>query len=136
MILGLGADVCDIERFAGVVERAGASFFERTFAPRERLEIDASVEEVAALAQRFAAKEACAKALGSGFDGRLRWTNIETQRGGGAVTLRLTNVALRRLRRMTPVDCVAVLHVTVSRVTTFAHALVMIEGRFLPHGRH
>jgi holo-[acyl-carrier protein] synthase len=130
MILGIGTDVCDIARMSGTLERAGEAFLERAFLASERAAAAKRVDQAAFYARRFAAKEACAKALGTGITGRVRWTDIEIVKGRrGEPILRLTGGAQARLRYLTPKGYAAVLHVSMTDDPPMALAFVIIEAR-------
>src|SRR5438046_2498208 len=103
MIIGIGADCCDVERIAGAIERRGDRFLARLFTEAERTAGAKRPEPSAYFARRFAAKEACAKALGSGITERIGWHDVEVLNGTkGKPILRLTGGALRRAHRLMP----------------------------------
>jgi holo-[acyl-carrier protein] synthase len=133
MILGVGTDVCDIERMTGVVERQGARFLHRIFTLGERTAAAARPEPTKFYARRFAAKEACAKALRTGITGRVRWLDIEILNArNGEPVLTLTGGALARLKRLTPKRHEAIIHVSLSDDPPMALAFVIIEARARP----
>lgn len=130
MILGIGTDVCDIDRMSGVLQRAGEPFLDRAFTAVERATAAGRPDLAPYYACRFAAKEACAKALGTGITGRVRWTDIQIVSGPcGKPILRLTGGAQARLRRLTPEGHTAVLHVSMADDPPMALAFVVIEAR-------
>ena len=134
MILGIGADLCDIRRIERVMQRHGERFLQRVFTETERARAMRRVEALRAptFAKRFAAKEACAKALGTGFRAGVFHSDLGVvNRSGGQPTMVLTGGALVRLQSLTPKGMRPVLHVTITDEYPYAFAQVMIEGRFL-----
>ena len=98
MILGLGSDLIDIRRVEQSIERFGDRFLDRIFTEAERLKSDKRAGRAASYAKRFAAKEACSKALGTGLRRGVFWRDMGVVNlPGGKPTLRLTGGALRRL---------------------------------------
>src|SRR5499427_9110531 len=98
MILGLGSDLIDIRRIEKTLERHGERFIARVFTDIERAKSDKRAQRAASYAKRFAAKEACAKALGTGLNRGVFWRDMGVVNlPGGKPTLKLTNGALRRL---------------------------------------
>lgn len=130
MILGLGSDICDIRRVETVLARHGTRFTERVFSEDERARAARRPAQAAAsYAKRFAAKEACAKALGTGFrDGvflsDLRVTNLAS----GQPTLSLHGAALARLRAMTPAGHEARVFLSLTDEYPYAYAQVIISA--------
>ena len=103
MIIGIGSDLCDIRRIERSLERFGDRFTHRIFTDGERARSDRRAARAPSYARRFAAKEACAKALGTGMSHGVFWRDMEVVNlPGGRPTLRLTGGALERLRSMTP----------------------------------
>ena len=130
MILGIGTDICDVGRIAGVLERRGDRFTRRVFTDAERTAGDARPEAAAFYARRFAAKEACAKALGTGFTKGIRWHDIEIRNmTKGKPLLHLTGGALARLKRLTPRDHEIALHLSLADDPPIALAFVVLEAR-------
>ena len=130
MILGIGSDLCDIRRIERSLARFGDRFTGRIFTAGERARSDARATRAGSYARRFAAKEACSKALGTGLRAGVFWRDMEVVNlPGGRPTLRLTGGALERLRRMTPAGCEAVVHVTMTDDPPLAQAFVVIEAR-------
>jgi holo-[acyl-carrier protein] synthase len=131
MILGTGSDLCDIRRIERAMERFGDRFLERIFTEAERARAGrrhASIQP-STYAKRFAAKEACAKALGTGFrsgvfHSDMGVVNLPT----GQPTLALTGGAATRLHAITPAGQVAVIHLTLTDEHPYAFAQVTIEG--------
>src|SRR5215203_7434782 len=103
MILGIGSDLCDIRRIERSLERFGERFTHRVFTDGERLRSDRRAARAPSYARRFAAKEACCKALGTGMRAGVFWRDMEVVNlPSGRPTLRLTGGALERLRAITP----------------------------------
>ena len=129
MIVGFGADLCDIRRIAQGIERWGDRFVDKLFTDDERARCDAKAGRAACYAKRFAAKEACAKALGLGFGARIGWRDIGVvSLHTGQPTLRLTGGAAERLAEITPPGAVARLHLTLTDEEPYAQAMVLIEA--------
>jgi holo-[acyl-carrier protein] synthase len=130
MILGIGSDLCDIRRIEQTLERFGDRFTHRVFTQGERTKSDRRAARAPSYARRFAAKEACSKALGTGMNLGVFWRDMEVVNlPGGRPTLRLTGGALERLRSMTPQGHEAVIHVTLTDDPPLAQAFVVIEAR-------
>src|SRR5688572_33212445 len=103
MILGIGSDITDVRRIARVIDRHGDRFLDRIFTPVERARAERRKNRVETYAKRFAAKEACAKALGTGMRSGVWWRDMGVvNRPGGQPTMELTGGALRRLQALTP----------------------------------
>lgn len=135
MILGIGSDLCDIRRIAKSLERFGDRFTHRVFTDGERLKSDRRATRAESYARRFAAKEACSKALGTGLRAGVFWRDMEVVNlPGGQPTLRLTGGAARRLRAMTPDGHEAVIHVSMTDEPPLAQAFVVIEARPIAAG--
>ena len=130
MILGIGADLCSIERIAGSLERFGERFAERVFTPAERTHCDTrQANRAACYAKRWAAKEACAKALGTGFRGELALADIGVESGPlGRPALVLTGAARMRLDALVPPGHAAHVHLTLTDDPPWAQAFVVIEA--------
>ena len=129
MILGLGTDLCDIRRIEKTLARHGARFLDRVFTPHEQARCLRRPQPAAAFAQRFAAKEACAKALGTGMRQGVAWRDIEVDNlPSGKPILRLAGGAARRLRAMTPEGYRSRLDVSLTDEYPLAHAIVIIFG--------
>ena len=134
MIIGIGSDLIDITRVAKVIERHGERFLDRIFteAERARAERRAKNEKmvVATYAKRFAAKEACSKALGTGFRAGVFWRDIGVVNlPSGQPTMRLTGGAAERLKAILPPGAEAFIHLTITNETPLAQAFVIIEAR-------
>ncbi len=129
MILGIGSDLCDIRRIARSIDRFGDRFTGRIFTTGERAKSDARATRANSYARRFAAKEACSKALGTGLRAGVFWRDMEVVNlPGGKPTMKLSGGALERLRRMTPEGCIAVVHVSLTDDPPIAQAFVVIEA--------
>lgn len=133
MIIGIGSDLCNIDRIGETLERFGERFITRVFTDIERDRSERRAERVASYAKRFAAKEACAKALGTGMRMGVAWREmgVVNQRTGRP-TMELTGDAAARLKAMTPPGHRAVIHLTITDDKPFAQAFVVIEA--LPEG--
>jgi holo-[acyl-carrier protein] synthase len=130
MIIGIGTDCCGVERIAGAIERRGDRFLARLFTDAERTAGAKRPESAAYFARRFAAKEACLKALGSGITERVGWHDVEVLNGPkGQPTLRLSGGALRLLNRLMPKGHEPALHVSLADDPPMALAFVIIEAR-------
>lgn len=140
MILGIGNDLVDIRRIARSIERFGDRFLDRIFTDAERAVAErraggdgANNSRAAAYAKRFAAKEACAKALGTGFDDGVFWRDIGVVNlPKGRPVLNLTGGALARMESMTPPGMTARLHLTLTDEFPLAEAIVMITADPVP----
>ena len=130
MIVGIGSDLCDIRRIEGTLERFGERFTERVFTKTERAKSDRRDQRAASYAKRFAAKEACSKALGTGLSGDIFWRDMGVENlPGGKPTMRLKGGAARRLEALVPAGHEAVLHLTITDDYPLAQAFVIIEAR-------
>ena len=130
MIIGIGNDLCNIERIEKTLERFGERFEKRVFTPVEIEKARKRRRTADTYAKRFAAKEACAKALGTGVPRRgVHWqhlgvVNLPT----GKPTLALTGGAAERLKALTPEGYEAVIHLTLTDDYPWAEAQVIIEA--------
>ena len=130
MIVGIGSDLCDIRRIERSLQRFGDRFTHRLFTPGERARSDRRAARAASYARRFAAKEACAKALGTGMSAGVFWRDMEVVNlPGGRPTMHLTGGALRHLEGMTPPGHEAIVHVSLTDDPPLAQAFVVIEAR-------
>ena len=131
MILGLGSDLCNIERIQASLDRFGARFEARVFTEVERAKADRRpFTKAGTLAKRFAAKEAFSKAVGTGFRRGVFMKDIGVVNApSGAPTLALTGGAKARLDAMTPEGHAARIHVTLTDDHPWAQAFVVIEAR-------
>jgi holo-[acyl-carrier protein] synthase len=129
MILGLGNDMVDIRRIERAIERFGDRFLNRVFTETERRVSDGRAERAASYAKRFVAKEACAKALGTGLTNGVSWKDMGVVNlRSGRPTMQLTGGAARQLARITPPGCEARIDLTLSDEYPLAHAVVIISG--------
>ncbi len=132
MILGVGSDLTDIRRVAATLERFGERFTGRLFTPVERTRSERKVDRAASYAKRFAAKEACAKALGTGMRRGVFWKDMGVVNArSGQPTLALTGGAAARLEEMLPDGYKAAIHLSLTDDHPYAQAFVVIEA--LPH---
>ncbi|VTZ51494.1 holo-(acyl-carrier-protein) synthase 1 [Methylocella tundrae] len=130
MIIGLGNDLCDIRRIEDSLARFGERFTNRCFTDVERRKSDGRAGRAASYAKRFAAKEACAKALGTGLRFGVAWREMGVVNlPSGQPTLNLTGGAAKRLESLTPRGFRAVLHLTLTDEYPWAQAQVIIEAR-------
>ncbi len=129
MILGIGNDIIDIRRIAESIERWGDRFLLRVFTEVERAKSDRRANRAASYAKRFAAKEACSKALGTGLRAGVFWRDMGVVNlPSGKPTLKLTGGALERLRVITPRDRVAQIDLTITDDFPQAQAIVIISA--------
>src|ERR1700743_558223 len=111
MIIGIGHDLCDIRRIEKTLERYGPRFIDRCFTPIEQRKSDRRQARAASYAKRFAAKEACAKALGTGLRHGVFWRDMGViNLPSGQPTMRLAGGAAARLAAVTAAGCEALLH--------------------------
>jgi len=129
MIIGLGSDLIDIRRVEASIERFGDRFTHRCFTNIEREKSDRRKNRAASYAKRFAAKEACSKALGTGLAQGVFWKDMGViNLPSGKPTMRLTNGAGERLQSMLPAGHEAVIHLTITDDFPYAQAFVIIEA--------
>ena len=129
MIIGFGSDLIDIRRVADVLERHGDRFTERVFTDIEREKSDRRQQRAASYAKRFAAKEACAKALGTGLYNGVFWRDMGVVNlPSGQPTMALTGGAAERLAKITPAGHAALIHLTITDDHPLAQAFVIIEA--------
>jgi holo-[acyl-carrier protein] synthase len=129
MIIGIGSDMVDIRRIESAIERYGDRFLDRIFTETERLKSDSRQARAASYAKRFAAKEACAKALGTGLSQGVFWrdmgvVNLPT----GQPTLQLSGGAADRLAILLPKNHGARIDLTITDDFPLAHAFVIISA--------
>ncbi len=130
MILGIGSDLCDIKRIEQTLEKFGERFIARCFTEIERKKSDRRKERAASYAKRFAAKEACAKALGTGLNRGVFWRDMGVVNlPSGQPTMQLTGGAAERLAAITPAGRSAFIHLTITDEYPLAQAFVVIEAR-------
>ena len=131
MIIGLGSDLCNIERIQASLDRFGDRFLNRVFTEVERAKAARRPHTIAGtLAKRFAAKEAFSKAVGTGFKAGVFMKDIGVVNApSGAPTLALTGGAAARLAALTPAGTTAIVHLTLTDDHPWAQAFVVIEAR-------
>ncbi|MBU2956977.1 holo-ACP synthase [Paracoccus sp. 1_MG-2023] len=129
MILGIGTDLANIDRIQGTLDRFGDRFRHRVFTDRELAKAARRVDEAGTLAKRWAAKEACSKALGTGLAMGIAWKDMSVSNlASGQPVMELTGWAADRLAAMTPAGHRAVVHVTLTDDHPWAQAFVVIEA--------
>ena len=133
MILGIGSDLIDVRRVEKVIERHGARFIDRIFTEAEQAKAERRAKAprslVATYAKRFAAKEACAKALGTGIREGVWWRDMGVvNMPGGRPTMRLTGGALARLEALLPPGHAARIDLTITDDWPLAQAFVIISA--------
>lgn len=130
MILGIGTDLANIDRIASTLERFGDRFRNRVFTAREQAKAERRKDVAGTYAKRWAAKEACSKALGTGLRMGISWRDMEvTNLHSGQPIMHLTGWAAERLAEMTPAGHLAIVHVTLTDDHPWAQAFVVIEAR-------
>jgi len=133
MIIGIGSDLVDIRRVEKVIERHGERFLGRIFTDQERAKAERRSANprnyVATYAKRFAAKEACSKALGTGIRQGVWWRDMGViNLKGGKPSMLLTGGALERLKKLTPVGHVAQIDLSITDEWPMAQAFVIISA--------
>jgi len=131
VILGLGSDICDIRRIESAIARHGQRFLDRVFTVTERAKASSRTERIqaATYAKRFAAKEAAAKALGTGFRRGVFFSDLGVLNlPSGQPTLHMTGGAAARLAAITPPDMVALVALTMTDEYPYAFAQVIISA--------
>jgi holo-[acyl-carrier protein] synthase len=127
--LGIGSDLSDIRRVEKSLERFGERFTNRCFTEIERTRSDRKPGRAASYAKRFAAKEACAKALGTGIRRGVFWRDMGVvNMRSGQPTMALTGGAAARLAELTPEGMTAVIHLSLTDDHPYAQAFVVIEA--------
>ena len=135
MILGIGSDLSDIRRVQQTLDRYGDRFTHRIFTEIERARSERKPDRAASYAKRFAAKEACAKALGTGIHQGVFWRDMGViNLSSGKPTMTLTGGAAKRLAAITPPGLTAIIHVSLTDEIPLAMAYVIIEAVVLPPG--
>ena len=130
MILGIGTDLANIDRIQGVLSRHGDRFRNRVFTETEQVKASRRKDEAGTYAKRWAAKEACSKALGTGLRMGISWRDMSvTNLSSGQPVMEVTGWAKNRLDEMTPSDHEAVVHVSLTDDHPWAQAYVVIEAR-------
>ena len=130
MILGIGTDLANIERMERVLNRFGDRFRTRVFTPQEQRRAGMRADAAGTYAKRWAAKEACSKALGTGLRMGIAWRDMAvTNQPTGQPVMTLTGWAAKRLEEMTPPGHEAIVHVSLTDDHPWAQAFVVIEAR-------
>jgi holo-[acyl-carrier protein] synthase len=129
LIIGIGSDLTDIRRIEKTLERFGERFVQRVFTDVERTRSERKADAAASYAKRFAAKEACAKALGTGLKRgvHLKDMGVVNLRSGQP-TMALTGGAAKRLAELTPAGCSSAIHLSLTDDHPYAQAFVIIEA--------
>ncbi|WP_296817024.1 holo-ACP synthase [Brevundimonas sp.] len=129
MIIGIGSDITDIRRISDSLDRFGERFTRRCFTEIERVRSERKPDRAASYAKRFSAKEACAKALGTGMRGAVYWRDMGVVNlPSGQPTLALTGGAAERLAVLTPPGHSANIHLSLTDDHPYALAFVVIEA--------
>ncbi|WP_418593135.1 holo-ACP synthase [Ponticoccus sp. (in: a-proteobacteria)] len=130
MILGIGTDLANIERIAATLDRFGDRFRNRVFTETEQLKAERRKDVAGTYAKRWAAKEACSKALGTGLRMGISWKDMAVSNlPTGQPVMQVTGWAAERLAAMTPEGFEAIIHVTLTDDHPWAQAFVVIEAR-------
>lgn len=129
MIIGLGSDLIDVRRIEKTIERHGERFLNRIFTDVERAKSDKRAQRAASYAKRFAAKEACSKALGTGLNKGVYWRDMGVVNlPGGKPTMKLTGGALKRLQELTPPGYSVQIDLSMTDELPIAQAIVIISA--------
>ena len=129
MILGIGSDIIDIRRIEKTLEKHGQRFIDRIYTEVEKRKSESRAQRIPSYAKRFAAKEACSKALGTGLSNGVFWRDMGVVNlPSGKPTMQLTNGAAAQLARMVPAGKTAVVHLTMTDEYPYAQAYVIIEA--------
>jgi holo-[acyl-carrier protein] synthase len=129
MIIGIGSDLIDIRRVEKTLGRHGERFIRRVYTDIEQAKSEGRAARAASYAKRFAAKEACAKALGTGMAQGVFWRDMGVVNlPGGKPTMALTGGAAARLESLMPTGCKAAIHLTITDDYPLAQAFVIIEA--------
>jgi holo-[acyl-carrier protein] synthase len=130
MILGIGTDLCNIERIQATLDRFGDRFRNRVFTEVEQAKAERRADTPGTYAKRWAAKEACSKALGTGLRMGIAWKEMSvTNLRSGQPQMSVSGWAEKRLAEMTPPGHEAIIHVTLTDDHPWAQAFVVIEAR-------
>jgi len=129
MIIGLGSDIADVRRIAKTLERHGERFLTRIYTPAERARAERRANRAETYAKRFAAKEACSKALGTGMRAGVFWRDMGViNLPSGRPTMKLSGGALKRLQAITPAGHEARIDVSLTDEGPTAQAIVIITA--------
>ena len=130
MIIGIGTDLANIERIQGTLDRFGDRFRNRVFTQTEQIKAERRADVAGTYAKRWAAKEACSKALGTGLRMGIAWKDMAvTNLDSGQPVMKVTGWAAERVKQMTPPGHEAIIHVTLTDDHPWAQAFVVIEAR-------
>ncbi|EKE74080.1 holo-ACP synthase [Celeribacter baekdonensis] len=130
MILGIGTDLANIDRISGTLARFGDRFKQRVFTEAEQHKAERRRDVAGTYAKRWAAKEACSKALGTGLAMGISWKDMAVKNlASGQPVMEVTGWAKERLEAMTPPGHEAIIHVTLTDDHPWAQAFVVIEAR-------
>jgi holo-[acyl-carrier protein] synthase len=129
MIIGIGNDIIDIRRIEKTIARFGDKFIQRIFTPIEQKKSDARANRAASYAKRYAAKEACSKALGTGFRAGIFWKDMGVVNlPSGKPTMALTGGALERMKAITPPGMVPQIDISITDEEEMAYVIVIISA--------
>ena len=129
MILGIGTDLTNINRIQKILDRHGNRFRNRVFSESEQKKAHSRKDEAGTLAKRWAAKEACSKALGTGLRMGIAWRDMTVDNlKSGQPTMTITGWAKTRLEELTPADQIPKIHVSLTDDYPWAQAFVIIEA--------
>lgn len=129
MIIGIGSDLIDIRRVEKTLEKHGDRFIQRVFTEVEQAKSEARKQRAASYAKRFAAKEACSKALGTGLSHGVFWRDMGVvNTPSGKPTMKLSGGAAEQLQRLLPAGKRAAIHLTITDDFPLAQAFVIIEA--------
>ena len=129
MIIGIGNDIIDIRRIEKTIARFGDKFIQRIYTPIEQKKSDARANRAASYAKRYAAKEACSKALGTGFRAGVFWRDMGVVNlPSGKPTMALTGGALERLKAITPPGMVPQIDISITDEEEMAYVIVIISA--------
>tara|TARA_B100001142_G_scaffold308062_1_gene339255 strand:- start:57 stop:458 length:402 start_codon:yes stop_codon:yes gene_type:complete len=130
MIIGIGSDLIDINRISKTIERFGDRFTHRLFTESERIKSERRFHRVESYARRFAAKEACSKALGTGFRQGIFWRDLEVINfASGQPSMSLSGGAERRLFKITPINMKPIINLSLTDEPPMAQAIVIISAQ-------
>ena len=129
MLIGLGSDIIDVDRIAVIIKKFGNRFIRRIFTEEEIVRSENRKNRIASYAKRFAAKEACSKALGTEFSKGVFWRDIKVANSvSGAPSLRLQGGAAKRLKAILPKGSKSIIKLSLSDDQSTAYAVVIISS--------
>ena len=127
MIIGIGTDICSINRIEGTLAKFGCRFKKRIFSIEEQKKAESRRNPAATYAKFFAAKEACSKALGTGFREGVYWKDLHVKSlKTGQPFMEVSGGALKKLNKLTPANMHAVINLSLTDEYPLAHAMVVI----------